>query len=331
MRIGVLAPLGSPLTEPFVGGLEKHTVELVRGLVRAGHRVTLFAHPEVPALAGIRVVQCTEGYRRTLRRLGAYPLDILHNNTLHPLPTLLAPALPCPVVTTLHTPPYRRLRPGGWGSRWTRRSQLVAISGSVADDWRGVAGRVPVVYNGVELGAYSFGAVPVPRTAIWYGRIIREKAPHLAIRAARLAGYSLQFAGPVQQADYFRTEVQPLLGEGAHYLGHLTQQELFSYLRTAAVGLVTPVWREPFGLVVPELLASGVPIAGFAAGAVPELVDDRVARLVEVGDVTALATAIHQAAALDRQSCRTYALERFSIDRMIADYTACYHRILHHP
>lgn len=52
-------------------------------------------------------------------------------------------------------------------------------------------------------------------------------------------------------------------------------------------------WQEPFGLVGPEALAHGVPLAGFDVGAVREyLVDGRTGVLVPPGDTTALAKAI---------------------------------------
>ena len=52
-------------------------------------------------------------------------------------------------------------------------------------------------------------------------------------------------------------------------------------------------WQEPFGLVGPEALAHGVPLAGFDVGAVREyLVDGQTGVLVPPGDADAMAKAI---------------------------------------
>ncbi len=102
--------------------------------------------------------------------------------------------------------------------------------------------------------------------------------------------------------------------------GTWTRARAAELVAGAAVSLVTPTWPEPFGLVVAESLACGTPVAGFASGALPELVDDEVARLVPEGDVAALAEAAVEAAALDARACRRVAEERFGLDRMIADY-----------
>ena len=71
-----------------------------------------------------------------------------------------------------------------------------------------------------------------------------------------------------------------------------------SLLGRAGACLVTPRWDEPYGLVAAEALACGTPVCGFARGALPELLDDRCAVLVEPDDVEALAAALLAAARL---------------------------------
>ena len=53
----------------------------------------------------------------------------------------------------------------------------------------------------------------------------------------------------------------------------------------AEVALVTPRWDEPYGLVVAEALACGTPVAAFARGGIPEIVDARAGRLAPADDV----------------------------------------------
>ena len=328
MQLAVLAPLEYPLTEPYAGGLERHTVQLARGLAELGHTVTLFARAGSDPVAGVQLVTNFANYQAVLRYLRTAPFDLLHNNTINFLPPLLSFRLPFPVVTTLHTPPYRRLLPGVLASRWLGGSVFVAISRHLGQRWRRYTGEQTVIHNGIDPGAWRFSALAPACTALWYGRITPEKAPHLAVLAARRAGYHITLAGPVDHADYHRSHLLPLLGEDAVYLGHLTQEALMPHMEAAAVGLFTSVWDEPFGLVIPELLACGTPVAGFASGAAPELVDERVSRLVPTGDVLRLAEAIPRAAALDRAGCRTYVVEHFPLRKMIMAYHELYTSLL---
>ncbi|CAH1001588.1 Glycogen synthase [Neolewinella maritima] len=327
MRLALLAPLEYPLTQPYVGGLERHTVQLARGLAALGHELTLFARPGSEPLPGIQLVTDFTNYGKLLRHLRTADYDLLHNNTINFLPTLLSFRLPYPVVTTLHTPPYRRLLPGALSARVLGGASFVAISRHLARRWQRYTGPCTVIHNGIDPADWSFTSSAPACSALWYGRITPEKAPHLAILAARRAGYRIRLAGPVGDAAYHRDRLLPLLGQDAEYLGHLDQHALLPHMGNAAVGLFTSVWEEPFGLVIPELLACGTPVVGFASGAAPELVTDAVSRLVPVGDVLRLAEAIPQAAGLDRVACRTYAVDHFHVQKMIDAYHALYLRL----
>ena len=327
MRLALLAPLEHPLTEPYAGGLERHTVQLARGLAERGVGVTLFARSGSDPLPGVEVMTEFTEYRTLLRYLRTAPFDLVHNNTINGLPTLLSFRLPFPVVTTLHIPPYRRLLPGAVASRLPGGSAFVAISRHLAGRWKPYTGPLPVIHNGIDPGEWPFTDTAPACTALWYGRITPEKGPHLAVLAARRAGYTLKLAGPVVDREYYNTQLLPLLGEDAVYLGHLSRTDLLPHM-AVAVGLFTSVWDEPFGLVIPELLACGTPVAGFASGAAPELVIDKVSGLVPVGDVLQLAATLPRTAALDRAACRTYVMEHFTVDSMVAAYHAHYLRLL---
>jgi glycosyltransferase involved in cell wall biosynthesis len=65
-------------------------------------------------------------------------------------------------------------------------------------------------------------------------------------------------------------------------------------------------------------------VAGFARGALPELVDHRHARLVSPGDVEALAQALREAVHLDRDGARAHAVETCSVDTMVDAYEDLY-------
>ena len=280
----------------------------------AGHAVESSAPDEWMrehhAYLGLMLDLVSDGTRR---------FDVIHNNSLHHLPVAMAPALGVPVVTTLHTPavPWLEsaavLTPGA--------STFVAVSEHTARAWSQVVDAT-IVLNGVDTDRWRPG--PGGAEAVWSGRIVPEKAPHLAIDAARLAGLGLRLAGPVLDPAYFDQEVGPRLGGAVTYVGHLDQASLHEVVGSAGVALVTPAWEEPYGLVAAEAMACGTPVAAFARGALPEIVDVRSGRLALPGSAEGLARAMLEAAVLDRASVRDTACRRLSMARMVDDYEAVY-------
>jgi glycosyltransferase involved in cell wall biosynthesis len=353
-KILIIASLRYPIAQPFTGGLEAHTWALAQGLRRRGHAVTVAgavgSDPEVvgyefgrlptgdpaerPDITNHPVVQAAElaaftGLMGQLHdgMLGAF--DIIHNNALHPFPVERASTLPCPLITTLHTPqlPWAE-RVLGAGAASTG-SRFVAVSQATARQWRPLI-NPRVVRNGVDTAAWRLG--PGGAGAVWSGRIAPEKAPHPAIQMAQAAGLDLTIAGPVIDHDYFAAHVAPQLNSQVRYVGHLGQTQLAELVGRSAVALVTPVWNEPFGLVAAEAMACGTPVVAFARGGLPEVVDQLSGRLLEPAEAAGLTTAqladaargIDAARGLDRRQVRGRAVVRCGAAAMIRGYEQVY-------
>ena len=93
----------------------------------------------------------------------------------------------------------------------------------------------------------------------------------------------------------------------------------------AAAAVVTPVWDEPYGLVVAEALACGTPVVAFARGGIPEILgDDRCGALVAPGDIAQMARALPRVVGLDRPRVRAYAEHHCSSARMLQHYLVLY-------
>ena len=160
---------------------------------------------------------------------------------------------------------------------------------------------------------------------VWFGRFVPEKGPHLAVDAARQAGMPITLVGPVVDATYFAGAIRPRLGPDVEYGGHLAVPELAALVGASAGALVTPVWDEPYGLVVAEALACGTPVVAFDRGGIPEvLTDPAVGSLVPPGDVVGMAEAVRRSVLLDRDDVRSYAERYLSLDRMITRYERLY-------
>jgi glycosyltransferase involved in cell wall biosynthesis len=349
LRIAIIASASYPIREPFAGGLEAQTWSLAHGLRARGHRVALFAgradaamrgieeiHPRWPEISSVARADVSmtaptwlaehHAYLQVMLEMadtGSARFDVVHNNSLHYLPVAMARSVQVPMVTTLHTPP----------TPWLESAiqlgpcpiTFVAVSEHTAQAWRHAAPDAEVILNGVDLDRWCPG--PGGDTLIWFGRLVPEKGAHLAIRAARRAGLPLDLVGPVSDQAYFEEQIEPILGEGIRYLGHLAHGELAARVGRAAASLVTPCWDEPYGLVAAESLACATPVAGFARGALPELVDRTSAVLVPANDTDALADAAVRAGSLSRAAARQHAETYCSIAQMLDGYEALYRRL----
>jgi glycosyltransferase involved in cell wall biosynthesis len=121
--------------------------------------------------------------------------------------------------------------------------------------------------------------------------------------------------------------VRPHLTDDIEYLGEVSHEEKVDLLQNARATLFPIKWAEPFGLVMIESMACGTPVIATRHGAVPEVIDDGRTGII-VDDHTQMAGVIEQADAIDPMECRRYVEERFSKERMVADYEAAYAKVL---
>ncbi len=354
LELAIVGPSRFGIAEPYAGGLEAHTATLARGLAELGHRVTVYAGgPNDPKPHDIAVIPVVDepltvgrdervdittparwaaierrGYTNCLAQVTAGGYDIVHNTSLHYLVPTLEAELGVAMVHALHTPPFEWLHRAHHARTRPAGAIVTAVSEALAHSWGGIV--TNVVGNGIDIARWHPEPTDQRQGAVWAGRIVPEKGPHLAIEAARLAGLHITLAGPIQDPTYFRSEIEPRLGADATYLGHLDTCGLRSLYSSGEVGVVTPCWEEPFGLVAAEMLACGTPVAGFDRGGLSSVVEPAVGELIGSEDPADLAAAIRHATGLDARTCRKHAVTVLSARTMAQNYTSLYRQRLSH-
>jgi glycosyltransferase involved in cell wall biosynthesis len=165
---------------------------------------------------------------------------------------------------------------------------------------------------------------------LFLGRLSHDKGAHRAIEVAKEAGLALKIAGKMREPlerQYFEEYVRPNLGWGIEYLGEVPHEEKVDLLQNARATLFPIAWEEPFGLVMIESMACGTPVIATRRGAVPEVIEDRRGGII-VDHHRDMAAAVEEADRIEPLACRRYVEERFSRERMVADYVAAYDAVI---
>jgi glycosyltransferase involved in cell wall biosynthesis len=242
-----------------------------------------------------------------------------------------APALPCPVLATLHLPRsfYRE--------EWFQLEQPNLTFNCVSQAQRGtfedVASMLGVVENGIAIERFTLNCEKSDYI-LWIGRICEEKGPHVAIDVAERAGAPLIIAGDVYpfsyHQKYFSREIVPRL-ERARTKINFVQKPSFDQksdlLRDAKAVILPALVDETSSLVAMEAMACGTPVVAFRRGALPEVVADGYTGFI-VDTADAMANCIGRVREIDPHACRQRAEMRYSAQRMADEYETLYSRVL---
>lgn len=334
MRIAMISTPFVAVPPTGYGGTELVVHELVEGLVRRGHQVTLFATGDSRTSAELR-------YLSPQRRWPPNPIDELNHvswamrqvreESFDLLHVHAAAALACsrflpetPIVYTIH-----HVREEMFSSYYDHFQHVHYVAISADQAAREVPlQRLTVIHHGLDPGSYEWTETPAGYVG-FIGRFAEIKGPHTAIDVAERAGVPIRVAGEVHPTDqeFAEREVLPRL-ERPHvrYIGSIGMKEKVPFFRNARALLMPITWNEPFGLVMIEAMLSGCPVVAFPAGSAPELVEEGISGFL-VEDQGAMAELIRPGGPLDRfdrRRCRDRATERFSSARMVTRHERLY-------
>ena len=338
MRIAQVAPLIERVPPPSYGGIELVVSHLTDELVRRGHEVTLFASgdsitdakleavceralrldPNVKNGSAYEQLQLSQVYQR------AGEFDLIHSH-LGVFALASAALVSTPTVHTLHHSFSQDT-----SKIYTHHCKQSYVS--ISDAQRQIdLNYVGNVYNGIDENNYPFIAEPEnPPYLAFLGRFSPEKGPHHAISIAKQSGWCLKMAGKIDEVDreFFEQEIAPHIdGKQIQYLGEVSHHEKAQLLGNASVTLFPITWKEPFGLVMTESMATGTPVIAINMGSVPEVINHGVTGFV-CQSYEEMAPMIPKALELSRHNCRKHVEDRFSISTMVDGYEAVYRKII---
>lgn len=153
------------------------------------------------------------------------------------------------------------------------------------------------------------------------GTIGRHKNQAGAIRIAKETGMKLVLAGKIRDQDYFEELKKDIDGIQIKWVGEMGFEKKLKLYQNAKVFIFPILWEEPFGLVMIEAMACGVPVVAYNNGAIPEVVVNGVnGFVIESGNEKEMISAVKNIGIIKREDCRKYVEEHFTVEKMVADY-----------
>jgi glycosyltransferase involved in cell wall biosynthesis len=224
------------------------------------------------------------------------------------------------VLATLHLP--RELYAAGAFEGLAENVYFHCVSDRQQREFMDVPRMLRVVRNGIAVERFATGGRK-SGYLLWMGRVCPEKAPHLAIAAARQAGLPIVLAGQVYpfrwHEAYWEREVKPLIdGDRVRWVPLPSFAEKTKLLREARALLVSSQIAETTSLVALEAMASGTPVIAFAVGALTEVVAKGTGLLVS--SVEAMAEACGEVSGIRAEDCRAWVEREYSAKAMTDGY-----------
>jgi glycosyltransferase involved in cell wall biosynthesis len=250
-----------------LGGGETHVLELVDALRSRAHDVTVAGrqggavHPQIHfSFRGSADLITSIRLRQFMKRKA---FDIVHAHLARDYTVVAAAALDLPikVIFTRHllypvrgNPLYRRV--DGWIAP---TSQMLAKLAPLRPK------RSALIPNWVDLNKFSYSPHDVhePINIGLLGQISPHKGHEDAIEALRQLGpkYRLIVAGKGEESYVARLQ-ELSRGLGVEFSGFAEFKEFFGKVDI----LLVPSWEEPFGIVILESMATGIPVITTSAG-----------------------------------------------------------------
>ena len=299
---------------PTIGGVQTGVWGLARALGRHGHRTMVLTRqpPDAPPVEVVDDVEVRR-FRWNLRPHTSFPVRALRSGAqvLHTVrqwrPSVIfvhfvsvhalyawmcAESIGVPMILSFRGNDALRIAERSWINRVVYR--LLARAADVSlfcSPWlrdqtggtrwfRGVGGRVGLLEDAVEVSHREPVPPSEPPYVLAAGRLVPKKGFDMLLRAWAAVGAripaELWIAGDGPEDVSLRELASEIgLGRRVRFLGAVPHARLLGLLEQAALCIV-PSREEPYGIIVVEAQALGVPVLACAVGNTPCLIHDGV-------------------------------------------------------
>src|SRR3989344_964955 len=298
MKIAIINPPWITLPPYGYGGREKVVYDIVEGMVKKGHDVTLFATGDCKVSSKLdfyypkalgnnsdikqNPYNILNHLHYSLKKVEG-KFDLIHFH-LSGITLYFASFVKTPFLFTLHGAYFKNQEKDQFGSIESGRNGLIQFKDypyvTISNNQReGIVelNYIKTIYNCITLSEFNFSENG-SGDMVWLGRVTYTKGVDLAIEVAKKTKKQLNLACFVDLADkgYFEQKIKPQLDPQLTkvYAEVKEKNEKSDYLGNAKVFLMPIRWNEPFGIVMIEAMACGTPVIAFANGSVPEVVKD---------------------------------------------------------
>ncbi|MBI3083101.1 MAG: glycosyltransferase, partial [Candidatus Omnitrophica bacterium] len=347
-----------------VGGVERGVLDLAKGLIARGHRVSVVSsggalvdrltqlgamHHRLPVHEKSLTAMwaCLPAVTRLIASTG---VDVVHARSRVPgwIGFVAARRTQRPFVTTAHGfyQPHLGSRVMVWGRFVIAPSE--ALGRYLVERFQLPKERLRVIPRGVDLEEFAFQPPPVhegPWRIGLFGRLSPIKGQAIALRACerllqKRIPVKLCLAGDAPGSPG-RVALESLiarlkLGEAVEWLG--VRQDIAALIASMDLIVVPSTYPESFGRSVIEAQAVGRPVVASRLGALADLVEDGTSGLlVSPGDPLALAQALERL--IQDPSLRTRCVEtgrarveaHWRVERMVEETLSVYEECLTRP
>lgn len=215
---------------------------------------------------------------------------------------------------------------------------------------------IKTIHHGIETKRNFKFSPEGGSTIMWAGRAVPEKGLDVVlqvIKATKKAAHLFMLT-KIEFIEWLHNKILKQLHSinrstpiNAEF--NLSRLELIPKYQNSKLFLFPIQWEEPFGFVMVESLSCGTPVVAYARGSVPEIIKDGVTGyivnpsdddirgdyIIKQTGVKGLCEAVERIYALDeekyrlmRKACREYAVEKFSVERMVEEYIEVYKTVV---
>lgn len=195
-----------------------------------------------------------------------------------------------------------------------------------------------VIYPGIDLSRFSkqYDGEDAKNAIGMVYRLerdkLREDAIELFIEVIKLRPrtHAVIVGGGSFLEGYIERTIAAGVRENFHFTGYVPYEELPDLYDKFSI-FVAPVWKESFGQVSPFAMAKGLAVAGYAIGALPEIVGRADSFATEKQDaariIVDLLNAPQRLAEIAEHN-RVRATTMFAVETMVERYDALYARLM---